>query len=349
MHMQHKKNETNFPVLIVSNALNGGGAEKTMFALHNRFIENHLDCHFLALNQGGEVPSDSHNVQVLSRKWKSGLKDTFSNYFDYIRIVKSINPKIIILNCELPELYGALLLLRKCKIIGVEHTSIPWRKKRLLGSIVRFILRIKKTEWASVISDQKKVWRSGTTCTYIPNPFIEDKISKTLKPSNPSLTFIGGLKNGKRPEWVIKASLNLKIEAHIYGNGIQRDLLETRYKDASDLIKFHGFKDKVWNYVPCNSLVVVPSEFEGDGMVVVEAILQDYPIILARNQDLLRFGLGEKHYFSDLEQLIEIIGRNYHSNFVNLKVPDDLVLKLKEERSLGNVYAQWIDFLGIKS
>ena len=40
----------NSPILIVANAVSGGGAEKSMLALHSKLIEKSFDSYFLALN-----------------------------------------------------------------------------------------------------------------------------------------------------------------------------------------------------------------------------------------------------------------------------------------------------------
>jgi uncharacterized protein with von Willebrand factor type A (vWA) domain len=91
--------------------------------------------------------------------------------------------------------------------------------------------------------------------------------------------------------------------------------------------------------MPINSLVVVPSKYEGDGMVVIEAVLFNSPLLLADNEDLRRFNLGDKHYFNGYEKLLEMIKVNIHNEFEDLKVSNQIREDLKNERSLKSVTA----------
>ena len=202
----------NSPILIVANAVSGGGAEKSMLALHSKLIEKSFDSYFLALNYNDQKHLETTNVISLNRKWRSGIKETLLNFLEFKNIIKKICPKIVILNCELPELYGSFLFLRNCRVICVEHTSNPWYRRKYIGIIVRSILKLKKIEWVTVVSNQKKIWLGDLNPKYIPNPFIKNKSCKADKHQPPSLTFIGGLKTNKRAEWVIKAGLNQKLK-----------------------------------------------------------------------------------------------------------------------------------------
>jgi len=330
-------------VAIVSNATSGGGAEKSMMALHQEFLRTGLDSNFVALNKNLPI-NRVLKVTILNRRWKSGMRSTINNYFDFRKTIRSINPKILILNCELPELFGSLINF-KGQIICVEHTTYPWHKKRNLGKIVRLILRVKKVQWVTVIKDNKKIWFGKNAIAYIPNPYVP--LSKTNKLSSlpPSITFIGGMKKNKRPEWVIKAGIKSDLMVHVYGDGPLKIILEEKYRNSLENIKFYGFQAGIWETLPINTLVVIPSEFEGDGMVVMEAILSGSPVALAENQDLKRFQLEDKHYFRNINQLCEIIKKYEKNNFKELIPPDSLKTNLSSARSLNTITTKWIELL----
>jgi glycosyltransferase involved in cell wall biosynthesis len=93
--------------------------------------------------------------------------------------------------------------------------------------------------------------------------------------------------------------------------------------------------------------VVVPSQYEGDGMVVIEAILSGIPLVLADNEDLRRFKLDNKHYFGSCEQLIEIIDNNIKSEFQDLLVSSEVYDILIRERSISNITDKWISTLNL--
>jgi len=330
-------------IAIVSNATSGGGAEKSMMALHEEFLRLGIESNFVALNRNRSINGVS-KVTILNRRWKSGIRSTIDNYFEFKKIIKNIDPKILILNCELPELYGSLINF-KGKVICVEHTTFPWHKKRNLGRIVRTRLRVKKVQWVTVIKDSKKIWFGKNAIMYIPNPYVS--ILKTNKPSEqpPSLVFIGGMKKNKRPEWVIEAGIKSELMVQVYGDGVLKEALEAKYKNLKSNVKFYGFRLDIWENIPFNALVVIPSEFEGDGMVVMEAILSGSPVALADNRDLKRFQLDEKHYFKDINDLCEIINNYKKNNFKELIPTNSFKADLMFSRSLNVIVEKWLELL----
>jgi predicted nucleic acid-binding protein len=91
--------------------------------------------------------------------------------------------------------------------------------------------------------------------------------------------------------------------------------------------------------------VVVPSEYEGDGMVVMEAVLSGIPLALADNEDLRRFNLNNKHYFSSYDELVALIQKHAENNFKDLLVSEQMTDALMRERSLKNVTDIWVNTL----
>ena len=118
--------------------------------------------------------------------------------------------------------------------------------------------------------------------------------------------------------------------------------MESKFSNSVQNISFHGFKANAWELIPENSLVVIPSEHEGDGMVVVEAIILKFPVALAKNKDLLRFGLEDKHYFKSLNDLIVLINQNKSDNFSKLIANEEFRGNLLKERSLDLVVSHWL-------
>jgi hypothetical protein len=338
--VSHEQKKIFEPLVIVSNALAGGGAEKTMLALHREFVKKGINCYLVALNQSLEI-DDMKNIKVLNRFWGDNFKLTVGNFLNFKGFLDEINPRTIIVNCELPELYISLLRKNNRRIICVEHTTIPWHGRRILGLIVRTLLRIRQIEWVTVINGTNH-GNSNRKMYYIPNPFVNVIDSRKELNRNCSLVFIGGLKDNKRPDWVIEAGVRNSLPVDVYGDGYLYNALKTKYSNPDLNITFHGFKSNVWDNIHSNSLVVVPSEFEGDGMVVVEAIISGYPVLLAKNKDLLRFRLNEKHYFGTLTELISLINQYKKNNFKDLIVEDNFVENLKKERSIEWIVKAWI-------
>ena len=328
---------------IVSNAISGGGAEKSMLALHQSFLKSGMKSNLIALNQSINPQTVPH-VTELNRKWKSGLINTWINYLDFKKIVKTIDPGILILNCELPELYGAMLS-HKCKIICVEHTTKPWNGKKILGIFVRLLLKFKNADWVTVVNTQEKIWHGRSVIAYLPNPFINHFSESRPAENNSALTFVGGLKPNKHPEWVVKTGLALELPVHIFGDGVLRTQLESRYQKYSGQINFFGFLPNPWSVISPNSLIIVPSEYEGDGMVIVEAVLSGNPILLRDNEDLRRFGFEDKHYFKNVEDLALTVRQNLETRFNNLVVSQSKTKDLQISRSLQRITDCWINLI----
>jgi glycosyltransferase involved in cell wall biosynthesis len=339
-----KEGDLDIPVTaIVSNAISGGGAEKSMLALHQSFLKSGMKSNLIALNQSIN-PQTVPYVTELNRNWRSGLIGTWCNYLDFKKLIKTINPDVLILNCELPELYGAILS-HKCKIICVEHTTKPWHGKKFLGIFVRLLLRIKKVDWVTVVNSQEKIWHGKPVIAHLPNPFINHLSESRPTEKNSVLTFVGGLKPNKHPEWVIKTGLSLELPVHIFGDGVLRTQLESRYQKHSGQINFFGFLPNPWSVISPNSLIIVPSEYEGDGMVVVEAVLSGNPTLLRDNEDLRRFGFEDKHYFKNVEDLALTVRQNLETRFKNLVVSQSKTKDLQISRSLQRITDCWINLI----
>jgi glycosyltransferase involved in cell wall biosynthesis len=219
---------------------------------------------------------------------------------------------------------------------------MPWIGRRNLGRVVRTLLKFKKTVWVSVVKGQEKVWFGNQVTRYIPNPFVPPDTHGKDLPSKAMLSYVGGLKENKRPEWVIKAGVELGLSVNIFGEGLLRKPIENKYRNYSNQIKFYGFYSNPWGVISRNSLVVVPSQYEGDGMVVIEAILSGIPLALADNDDMRRFNLDNKHYFDSYEKLLAIIQNNIKNEFVDLLVSEQIRETLLRERSLIKVTNSWV-------
>jgi glycosyltransferase involved in cell wall biosynthesis len=126
---------------------------------------------------------------------------------------------------------------------------------------------------------------------------------------------------------------------------VLRKPLEDKYRNYTKQIKFFGFYSNPWELISRNNLVVVPSEYEGDGMVVMEAVLSGIPLALADNEDLRRFNLDNKHYFSSYDELVAKIQNHVENNFKDLMVSERMTEALMRERSLKNVTDLWVKTL----
>ena len=337
-------------ILFVVNSLSGGGAENSIGQVADKLFQNYSGIHLCALNGPGVLKNEheSSNTHVLKRHWKDGIIQTYRNFCDFRKVVKVLKPRIVIANCELPELFVAIGAPFSSRIIAVEHTSNPWSGRKHLGVIVRFILRIRNVHWVTVLSSQEKIWKGSTFPDHIANPISTEGKPPTKINRSRNVAFIGRLREEKRPDWAIDSALEAGLSIELFGDGDQRAILESKYKNQLSSVTFHGYVENPWYRISNNCIIVVPSEYEGDGMVVAEAIIRNLKVLLADNPDLRRFNLPEENYFKsprDLTSKLVLWNRDGGRDF---SIPSEIVQSLHTSRSIETIAKDWKSLLQIQ-
>ena len=157
-------------VMIVTNSLTGGGAERSMNHLCNELNARGWQVALLPINSSEkDQVTPICEIFPLFREWQGGLFGTLRAILQFNSIVRTWKPNTVILNCDLPELFGTTLR-RGIKLVAVEHTSKPWVRRKLLGRIVRKILKMKSLTWIAV-SAHLTIWpEKSIPNRVIPNP-----------------------------------------------------------------------------------------------------------------------------------------------------------------------------------
>jgi glycosyltransferase involved in cell wall biosynthesis len=326
-------------IMIISNSISGGGAEISMVRLSTTLKAMDVRIQICALNKSESAEISQDGIMVIGREWGSGLFATLRNLVKFRQHVKNEDPDILLVNCELPELYVSLCAPRRSKLFVVEHTSRPWHGRKLLGVLVRTNLLFRRARWITVSRDKSPIWPYSIKPIFIPNSHIQ--------PSQPDgrfsadLVFVGRLNRGKHPEIVALAAQQTDSTADFFGDGPEMISLKQDYSTKS--IKFHGFVNEPWSQISPKSIVIIASEFEGDGMNVVEAVANGNPILLAENADLRRFNFPDVNYFKSIEDLISKIEEAKKIGTEYLSIPNTIRAKILIEREPNRVAGQWID------
>lgn len=333
-------------IIIVANSTHGGGAENSMTLLHSEFKNCGYKSTYFALNRMNDgFNTHDQDVVHIGRSWSDGLRRTFKYLKIFKENLKSHEPKVIIVNCELPEFFVAFSKTRPAKIIVVEHTTKPWDGRRWLGILVRIVLKFKSANWVTVNSQDPGVWPFSSSATYIPNPVSKVKRG-TLISKRGSVVFVGRLRKEKCPEIAIQASINAGVVINLLGEGNLTETLVFQY-GKNDLVKFLGYLDNPWSCISPESIVVVSSEYEGDGLVVLEALQNGNPILLRDIADLRRFNLNDENYFKDQTHLTTKL-KEYRVNPSLFKVPkseQDRILRNRDIRVIENQWTKLINDL----
>jgi glycosyltransferase involved in cell wall biosynthesis len=326
--------------LIITNALSGGGAESSMRTITHHLRSMGVDTTLLALNKNENDVAMNGEIE-LERKWKSGIFQTAANFFDFYRVIRHLKPDSVIVNCELPELYAAFAPVKIAKLICVEHTSKPWAGRKILGRIVRAMLLMRKSGWVTVNKSQETIWPFGDNAFYIPNPVEVPKLAPHKGPS-PKFVFVGRLRREKGIETILQAISDEKMSIDIFGSGELEEALKVKY---SDVASFHGFVREPWRFISSEQVLIVASEYEGDGKVVVEGILAQLSILLRDNVDLRRFELADGIYFKSSDELKKKL-KDCLLRSDEYRPQSDTSDKLRIERDPISVSKVWLDLLG---
>jgi glycosyltransferase involved in cell wall biosynthesis len=328
-------------ILIVTNSVSGGGAEKTMNIVANQLYKQGFDISIIAINKSLFSLSEIKCPLIeINRTWNGGILDTIRSWFKFKSVVKKLKPSLLILNCDLPEFFGSILF-HKAKIICVEHSQYPWRTKPLLGKFVRSILRIKKVTWVSV-SKHLSIWPKNLQ----PNMVIFNPISK-VKPnlvassnSIKRLVFIGRLSWEKNPQRIIQIAKVVDLPVLLIGDGALKDEVSKLASESEVKNKMVGFKEKPWDLIESGDLLIVPSRYEGDGLVVVEALQRNIPLLISDIPEFQRFDLPKRNYANKDADYSNLIFKN-KLDISKFNVSSSKVKRVLVERDIETVFSKW--------
>ncbi|TRZ86141.1 MAG: glycosyltransferase [Streptomycetaceae bacterium] len=338
-------------VMFVTNSLTGGGAERSMNLVTNELTYRGWPIALVPINAG---PVDQitpvSDIFPLERQWRGSFASTIKALWNFNQVVNLWKPDVIVLNCDLPELFGVCIFSSQ-KLVAVEHINFPWITRKRFGRFVRKALEIRKITWVAV-SSHLTIWPNHETpLRVLLNAIASETNSVTSNPDRTAsifrlkrLVFIGRLAEQKRPDWVLEISSQTQLPVEIIGDGLMiNELAETATANNLE-IAFRGQVVNPWSLVREGDLLIVPSQYEGDGLVVIEALHYGIPILLADTPDFRRFGFPESNYCLEISDFVRQI--NYSRNNVNnLLIPEELSKSLLSSRSLKMVGDSWEEFL----
>lgn len=328
-------------VVIVTNSLSGGGAERAMNILANELHRLNHEITVIAINSSSpdSISLDCKLIEM-GRQWRGSLADTLKSLIIFRKEIKGIEPDIVILNCDLPEFYGAITRLRT-KIIAVEHVNYPWKNRELLGKIIRLILRVKKTTWVTV-SNHLRIWPKN----YSPNRVISNPISVIQKSefrgsaAIKRLVFMGRLTFQKNPHLLIEIAQCVNLPTLVLGDGEDRRHLVELAKRLQVDFEAPGFMKYPWQEIVDGDLLIIPSRYEGDGLVVIEALQRNVPLLVSNIPEFKRFGLPIRNYASTVEEFVEAISSNRDSTAV-FQINSEKAESILNQREVTSIGKDW--------
>lgn len=322
-------------IVILLSSHFGGGAETAMQQLHISLNSQFRDLEIWGINSERLNPTEGRFT--FGRKKSGGIIHNIKVLLEFRRKCKLDNVGTIILNCDLPELFGAFSL-RNTRILVVEQSTHPWMGRRFFGRFVRTLLMLRNSTWVKIFQDQK-VWSVFGQKTLLGPNLIATSDHEAIS-SGPGdglkrIVFLGRFHFQKRPEWIVQLGADSGIPVLMIGDGELKQELHDLSERLGANVEFTGFVPDPWALFQKGDVLVLTSRFEGKPLVIEEALIRGVPVLAMK-----LYGLAEEYvdcpvYFAEsYEQLLSAV-----SNFdiyVN-KIPfspnfPTLILKNNESK-----------------
>ncbi|WP_187298768.1 glycosyltransferase family 4 protein [Marinobacter sp. F3R11] len=285
----------------------GGGAELLVRELQKAYLDKNIECASIYLS--GDISEVADPKEVLSENPRK-----ISNIFKLrkkIKLLQNSSCRNLIIHAHLtwPFFYVVLATigLRDIRLVYTEHNTTNKRRHiPLFWFIERFVYR----RYSKVICISDGVY--GSLKKWV-GPKISERLimipngSRIYQPCQrqpvngrkAKLVSIGSLTAKKNLATAIKAVSFLRdqIESYeIIGEGPERAQLEKliHQEHLHDLVHLVGWSDQIEDYLAKADIQLIPSLWEGFGLVAVEGMSTGLPVV-ASNVDGLREVLGSQN------------------------------------------------------
>lgn len=277
--------------------LQGNGAERFALTLAKGLIDAGHEAHIVYFKNIIDLPIPE------------GVKLHFFDYQKYRAIPKFMRAsfaakafdRFVIKNIGIPDLVLSNLfpvdfILSKSQLPNVHlviHNTTSLEYGERLEGMKKQLDKVYLAKPCVAVSkgvekDFIKVFGSKSRITTIYNPIDVEQVVSTANEyipdiEKPYIVNVGKFKQQKRHDILIKAyaKANVQEKLVLVGTG---ELLETSKKLVKDLgiegkVIFTGFKKNPYPYIKHAKFMVLSSDFEGLGLVILEALALGIPVI----------------------------------------------------------------------
>ena len=367
----------NLKVLILINSLSGGGAERVTLNLVAEWHRQGVDVVIATLQSEKHdvypVPNGirrvSLNISGKSKSILSILRNSITSFISIRQLLWRERPNIAIGSITIAVIGLALARTRDEIVIGHEHGNQIDDFSGRTGWIWNLIRRYSYARLDAVVAltQQSVAWLQENTCACkvvaIPNwvslplPDNEPRIEpKDIVPAGKRLLLTAGrLHKQKRFDRLLDAFEQVAHEHSdwhlvILGEGDLRKDLESQVTrlGLTQQVSLPGFAGNVADWYRIADAFVLTSDFEGFGMVLVEAMAHACPVISVDcpvgPSDIIRnneSGLLVPH--GDFDALVAGLDRMLSDDTLRARFASKAV-EVLETYSPTRVNAKWQDF-----
>ena len=279
-------------IINVISAPEGGGAELLVKELHKLHLKKSISSKNIYLSGKpyqlgehekiiGSNPRSPLNIIYIRRQFKLFIKKTDEQLTVHAHLTWSF-------------LYVALATigLKRLKLVYTEHNTSNKRRKIPL---FRFLERLIYRRYSKIICISEGVHESlakwvgpRLLCRLVTIPngsrIYQVSARSPLEDRTPRLVSVGSLTFKKNFVTAIRAIAQIRDEIDSYeiiGEGPERKLLEhlVRQEKLGNKVKFLGWSDYIERHLRTADIQLIPSLWEGFGLVAVEGMSTGLPVV----------------------------------------------------------------------
>lgn len=287
-------------IVLVTNDLKGNGAERVVITLSETFASLGHSATIICFNNLIELPINQ-NVRIAYfniNRWRwipRFIRGKIVSFFLDRFILKNVeNPSLILSNLRPVDRIMAESKLANIKLVLHNNLSHEYRTQLTkLGGIENHelanIYNKKPVICVSqgVLEDFRNLFPSCKSYSQIYNPvdvqFIRDSVANSQQQYQNYIVHVGKFKRQKRHDILIRAYAESSTEKLLVLVG--QGPLETESRDLvaqlqlTNRVIFAGFHANPYPLIKHADLLVLSSDFEGLGMVLLEALALKTPAI----------------------------------------------------------------------
>ena len=347
-------------ILHVGEYVSGGVATYLKTLLSGLQKYNDIENYLLISEYKSQKDWDNIAKKVFYYKYRRNIFNIFSAIKQIYEVIKKVNPDIIHVHSTWAGLFVRLPYLirkRKAKIIYQSHgwaflmdTS---NYKKNIYALVEKILSIPTDKIINISNyEQNQAVKYGLNKNKMVMIYngVEDKINKSNLKLNwdnnkINLLFVGRLDRQKGLDLFLDVYNKIKLEnIHLYVIGTS--VLDDNLPNSTKYVTYLGWVDNkdIDTYYQACDAVVMPSRWEGFGLVAVEAMKNSKAVIVSNRgalPELIKnnvngyiFDLNNSKFLEDIlrnldKNILKSIGNNNREKFL---------AKFNDKQLLLNMY-----------
>jgi glycosyltransferase involved in cell wall biosynthesis len=287
-------------IVFVINNLQGNGAERVVITLADWFAAHGYDCHLVCFSGLRELPSRSdlkihyfrHSLEWIPPFLRSIFVPRLLDRY----ILKRIGvPDLVLSNLlkadrimSRSRLENVILVIHNTISKQLENTKAAQRRRKYSFLVSVYTAKPAICVSKGVMDDFEKLFPGHLPARFIYNPVDVDFILRMAKGKNPFqqtryFLSVAKFKRAKRHDLLIQAyaQSNVDVPLVLVGKGellndmeLLVDQLNLRGK-----VLFAGFHGNPYPIIRDAACMIVSSDFEGLGMVILEALALGVPVI----------------------------------------------------------------------